>query len=263
MVQGNWERISESDRRLSITYTPTMVGILGAVVLGLGVVLLVVGMLKPRRVAVRCEDALCVVQKLAVLRTTTIEVPNIRGAIAEEKRRGARDNVRLVLRGETDVEAAGWTSRGDADARAYRDIAAKIEAHVAAGSKGTVEASVASSQTIVLWLLAVTLLGIGGVMIGIYFTGSKVKVDGPRGEHLHRGGRGELSELASVEVRGPSLVAIKKSGSEVRLLAHPRSQGQGVAPARGSGRAHPRLPRLIRGLSRGAHPRDQARQPRA
>ena len=61
-------------------------------------------------------------------------------------------------------------------------------------------------------------LGLGGVMIGIYFTGSKVKVDGPRGEYIHGRQRGPLSEIASVEVRGPSLVATKKSGGEVRLL---------------------------------------------
>ena len=75
-----------------------------------------------------------------------------------------------------------------------------------------------SSQTIVLWLLAFTLLGIGGVLIAIYATGSSVKVDGARGEYLHKTQRGSLSDLASVEVRGAAIVATTKSGTETFLL---------------------------------------------
>ena len=210
--------IRESDRQLSITYKPTMVGILGGIVVAFGVAVLVVGMLKPRRVAVRCDGARCVVEKIAVLRTSSIEIPNVRGATVEEKRRGARDNVRLVIRGETEVEAGGWTSRGDRNAAAYRELAAKIEAHVAGGNQGTLEGTVTSSQTIVLWLLALALLGIGGVLIAIYATGSSVKVDGARGEYLHKAQRGLLSDLASVEVRGPAIVATTKSGKETFLL---------------------------------------------
>jgi hypothetical protein len=210
--------IRESDRILSISFRPAMVGIVGAIVVAFGIVVLVIGLLKPRRVAVRCDGANCVVERIAVLGKTTIEVKNVRGATAEEKRRGARYNVRLVIHGDSDVEAASWVTRGDSNAYAYRDIASKVVAHVAAGSKGTVEGSVGQSRTLVLWILAFTLLGIGGVIVAIYLTGSRVKVDGPRGEYFHGKGRGPLSEIASIEVRGPSIFATKKSGGEVRLL---------------------------------------------
>src|SRR5689334_14326574 len=137
--------IRESDRQLTITYKPTMVGVLGTIVVALGLVVLIAGMLKPRRVAVRCDGANCVVEKIAVLRTSSVTVTNVRGAVAEEKRRGARDNVRLVIRGDSEVEAGGWTSRGDSNAHTYREIAAKVDAHVAGGSKGTVEGTVTIS----------------------------------------------------------------------------------------------------------------------
>lgn len=43
---------------------------------------------------------------------------------------------------------------------------------VAAGPKGTIETSITSSPTVVMWVVAFTLLGLGGAVIGSYVTGS-------------------------------------------------------------------------------------------
>jgi hypothetical protein len=212
--------IRENDRKLSITYRPLMIGIFGGLIVALGLVVLVAGMLKPRRVAVRCDGTTCIVERISVLRTTSIEVKNLRGAVAEEKRRGARDNVRLVVRGDTEIEIAPWTSRGDSSAYVYRDIAAKLEAHVASGSKGVVEGSVSISRTIVLWMLAATLLFLGSLVVTLYIKGSKLEIDGNRGTFRHgKKVRGSLSEIASIEIRRGSIIAKRKNtGAEARLL---------------------------------------------
>ncbi|MFN0245529.1 MAG: hypothetical protein ACKV2T_01390 [Kofleriaceae bacterium] len=197
-----------------------MIGIFGGLIVALGLVVLVAGMLKPRRVAVRCDGTTCVVEKIALLRTTSIRVNDLRGAVAEEKRRGARYNVRLVVRGDTEIEIAPWTSRGDSSAYVYREIAAKLEAHVANGSKGVVEGSVTVSRVIVLWMVAATLLFLGSLVVAIYLTGSKLEIDGDRGTFRHgKKVRGSLSEIASVEVRRGSIIATRKNtGVEARLL---------------------------------------------
>ena len=194
------------------------VGILGAVVVAFSLVVLVIGLLKPRRVEVRCTGTTCVVEKVSILRKSSIEVVGLRGATAEEKRRGARDNVRLVLHGEKDVEMGPWTSRGDRNATAYHKIAMKLDTYVSNGSKGSLVESVSLSQTIVLWMVAITLLGIGSIMIAIYFTGSKVEVDRSSGQYFFPKQQGALAELASVEVPGPGLVGTRRDKSEVVLL---------------------------------------------
>lgn len=210
--------IRESDRQLSITYKARMVGILGSIVVALSLVVLVAGLLKPRRVEVRCTGSTCVIEKISVLRKTSIEVVNLRGATAEEKRRGARDNVRLVVHGDKDVEMGPWTSRGDRNTTAYHNIAMRLDTYVASGSKGSLVESVSLSQTVVLWMVAITLFGIGSILIAIYFTGSKVKVDRSSGQYFYRKQRGELADLASVEVRGPAIIGTRRDKGEIVLL---------------------------------------------
>ncbi|HWB79721.1 MAG TPA: hypothetical protein VG755_32380 [Nannocystaceae bacterium] len=147
-----------------------MVGILGSFVLALGTYVLVLGLVRPRRITLLCEGSACTLVKTAILRTTSIAITGLRGATAEEKRRGARDNVRLVLRADTEIEAAPWVSRGDSNAAAFRATAAKITEFAASDARGSLKITIELSQTLVLWMTGATLLALGGVLIAIYFT---------------------------------------------------------------------------------------------
>lgn len=147
-----------------------MVGILGSFVLALGTYLLGLGLVRPRRVTLTFDAAGCTLVKQAILRTTTIPITGLRGATAEERRRGARDNVRLVVRADSDIEVAPWVSRGDSNAHAFRAAAAKISEFAASATPGSLRITIDLSQTLVVWMTAVTLLALGGLLVAIWFT---------------------------------------------------------------------------------------------
>lgn len=147
-----------------------MVGILGSFVFALGTYLLVLGLVRPRRVTLTFDAAGSTLVKRALLRTITIPITGLRGATAEERRRGARDNVRLVVHADSDIEVAPWVSRGDSNAHAFRAAAAKITELAGSHAPGTLKITIDLSQTLVIWMTAVTLLALGGVLIAIYFT---------------------------------------------------------------------------------------------
>ncbi len=143
-----------------------MLGVLGGILLVAGLVCLFMAVVRPHTVSLVCKrGAACTLEKKSVLRTSSTEVPGLRSAEAEHARRGARNNVRLVLRAEKDVTMGPWIFRGDSHVQSYEAAARRIQAFLADPSSPNLETTVKVAQNAVFWMAAAGLILSGAAML--------------------------------------------------------------------------------------------------
>lgn len=200
----------EDKTRLAVVYRPGVLGIIGGALVALGVVFALIGARQPHDVVLRCVDATCAIERVAITSSERIEVVGLRGTTVAQE---------LVLVASPDVVMGPWVARrGPAS---YRAAQKEIDKYIADGLKGRLEVSVPVRGTL-RWLgFAGVALLLGLALLVVFAIGARAVLD-RTDDMVRRFGsrrRAKLSDITSIETKGNQIVATLKGGGTLAIVS--------------------------------------------
>lgn len=204
-------RCREDGPVLSVVYRPTVLGIVGAGLFVVGVVLLLIGMAQPHEATLRCKGPECTLERVGVLSSERVEIRGLHRADTTPQE--------LVLRADTDVVMGPWVARRGVPS--YREAETKINAFIAAGRSGALEATVPVRGTL-RWLGFGAVAILLGIALGVVFAiGARAVLDRKRDEVRRFGSRlrAKLTDVTAIDVRGNQIIATLREGRPIAIVS--------------------------------------------